>query len=160
MTDVDGNRYVDYIGSWGPMLFGHAHPDVVSAVKDAVDASTSFGAPTEIEIEVAELVCDLVPSVEKVRMVNSGTEATMSAARVARGYTGRDKIIKFAISLTELVKSNTANTTIKRPMAFSTLPKCLRNRAANCKKGFMKNAAITKGSVRPTPNTNSNPTPW
>ena len=96
MTDVDGNRYVDYIGSWGPMLFGHAHPDVVSAVKDAADASTSFGAPTEIEIEVAELVCDLVPSVEKVRMVNSGTEATMSAARVARGYTGRDKIIKFA----------------------------------------------------------------
>jgi glutamate-1-semialdehyde 2,1-aminomutase len=95
MTDVDGNRYIDYVGSWGPMIFGHADEDVVSAVQEAATRSTSFGAPTEIEIEVAELVCDLVPSVEKVRMVNSGTEATMSAARLARGYTGRDKIIKF-----------------------------------------------------------------
>lgn len=95
LTDVDGNRYVDYVGSWGPMIFGHADPDVVDAVQKQADASTSFGAPTEIEIEVAELVYDLVPSVEKVRMVNSGTEATMSAARLARGYTGRDKIIKF-----------------------------------------------------------------
>ena len=95
MTDVDGNRYIDYVGSWGPMIFGHAHPAVVKAVQDQAAYSTSFGAPTEIEIEVAELVCDLVPSVEKVRMVNSGTEATMSAARLARGYTGRDKIIKF-----------------------------------------------------------------
>jgi glutamate-1-semialdehyde 2,1-aminomutase len=95
LTDADGNRYLDYVGSWGPMIFGHAHPDVVEAVQDQAEASTSFGAPTEIEIEVAELVCDLVPSVEKVRMVNSGTEATMSAARLARGYTGRDKIIKF-----------------------------------------------------------------
>ena len=96
LTDVDGNTYIDYIGSWGPMLFGHAHPDVVAAVQEQATSSTSFGAPTKIEIEVAELVCDLVPSVEKVRMVNSGTEATMSAARVARGYTGRNKIIKFA----------------------------------------------------------------
>ena len=95
LTDADGHEYVDYVGSWGPMLFGHAHPDVVEAVQDQAEASTSFGAPTEIEIEVADLVCDLVPSVEKVRMVNSGTEATMSAARLARGYTGRDKIIKF-----------------------------------------------------------------
>jgi glutamate-1-semialdehyde 2,1-aminomutase len=95
LEDADGNRYVDYVGSWGPMIFGHAHPDVVEAVQDQAEYSTSFGAPTDIEIEVAELVCDLVPSVEKVRMVNSGTEATMSAARLARGYTGRDKIIKF-----------------------------------------------------------------
>jgi len=95
LEDADGNRYLDYVGSWGPMIFGHAHPDVVDAVQEQAEASTSFGAPTEIEIEVAELVCDLVPSVEKVRMVNSGTEATMSAARLARGYTGRDKIIKF-----------------------------------------------------------------
>ena len=95
LEDVDGNRYLDYVGSWGPMIFGHAHPDVVKAVQDQADASTSFGAPTKIEIEVAELVCDLVPSIDKVRMVNSGTEATMSAARLARGYTGRDKIIKF-----------------------------------------------------------------
>jgi kynureninase len=95
LTDADDNRYVDYVGSWGPMIFGHAHPEVVEAVQQQTEASTSFGAPTEIEIEVAELVCDLVPSVEKVRMVNSGTEATMSAARLARGYTGRDKVIKF-----------------------------------------------------------------
>ncbi|MFB6278844.1 MAG: glutamate-1-semialdehyde 2,1-aminomutase, partial [Salinibacter sp.] len=95
LKDADGNEYLDYVGSWGPMIFGHAHPDVVEAVQEQAEASTSFGAPTEIEIEVAELVCDLVPSVEKVRMVNSGTEATMSAARLARGYTGRDKIIKF-----------------------------------------------------------------
>jgi glutamate-1-semialdehyde 2,1-aminomutase len=95
MEDADGNRYVDYIGSWGPMLFGHADPDVVQSVQQAALDSTSFGAPTDIEIRVAELICELVPSVEKVRMVNSGTEATMSAARLARGYTGRDKIIKF-----------------------------------------------------------------
>ncbi len=96
LEDVDGQRYVDYVGSWGPMLFGHAHPDVVRAVQQAALDSTSFGAPTEIEIRMAELICDLVPSIEKVRMVNSGTEATMSAARLARGFTGRDKIIKFA----------------------------------------------------------------
>lgn len=95
LEDADGHQYLDYVGSWGPMIFGHAHPDVVKAVQDQAESSTSFGAPTEIEIDVAELVCDLVPSVEKVRMVNSGTEATMSAARLARGYTGRDKIIKF-----------------------------------------------------------------
>ncbi|NBC16302.1 MAG: glutamate-1-semialdehyde 2,1-aminomutase [Bacteroidetes bacterium] len=95
MVDADGNRYIDYIGSWGPMLFGHTDPDVVQAVQQAALDSTSFGAPTDIEIRVAELICDMVPSVEKVRMVNSGTEATMSAARLARGYTGRDKIIKF-----------------------------------------------------------------
>jgi len=95
LTDADGHEYLDYVGSWGPMIFGHAHPDVVKAVQEQAEASTSFGAPTTVEIDVAELVCDLVPSVDKVRMVNSGTEATMSAARLARGYTGRDKIIKF-----------------------------------------------------------------
>lgn len=95
LEDADGNRYIDYVGSWGPMLFGHADPDVVDVVRKAVDDSTSFGAPTEVEVEVAELICELVPSIERVRMVNSGTEATMSAARLARGFTGRDKIIKF-----------------------------------------------------------------
>lgn len=95
LEDADGNRYVDYVGSWGPMLLGHAHPDVVRAVQEAATGSTSFGAPTKVEIEVAELICELVPSIEKVRMVNSGTEATMSAARLARGFTGRDKVIKF-----------------------------------------------------------------
>jgi glutamate-1-semialdehyde 2,1-aminomutase len=96
LTDADGREYVDMVGSWGPMLFGHADPDVVRVVQRTAEDSTSFGAPTEIEIEAAELVADLVPSIDKVRMVNSGTEATMSAARLARGFTGRDKIIKFA----------------------------------------------------------------
>jgi glutamate-1-semialdehyde 2,1-aminomutase len=95
MTDVDGNRYIDYVGSWGPMLFGHADPDVVRAVQEAAVDSTSFGAPTEIEVEVARLICQLIPSIEKVRMVNSGTEATMSSVRLARGFTGRNKVIKF-----------------------------------------------------------------
>jgi len=96
LFDVDGNRYIDYIGSWGPMILGHAHPDVVEAVVAAAGRGTSFGAPTEAENELAELIIDAVPSVERVRLVNSGTEATMSAIRLARGYTGRDRIIKFA----------------------------------------------------------------
>lgn len=96
LYDVDGNRYTDYIGSWGPMILGHAHPDVVAAVQQAAEQGTSFGAPTEAENELAELVVNAVSSVEKVRLVNSGTEATMSAIRLARGYTGRDMIIKFA----------------------------------------------------------------
>jgi glutamate-1-semialdehyde 2,1-aminomutase len=94
LYDVDGNAYVDLINSWGPMILGHAHPLVEEAVKKALAYSPSFGAPTEREVEMAELICSIVPSIEKVRMVNSGTEATMSAIRVARGYTGRDKIIK------------------------------------------------------------------
>jgi len=96
LYDEDGNRYIDYIGSWGPMILGHAHPAVVKAVQDAATRSTSFGAPTRLEVEMAELLCDMVPNVEKIRMVNSGTEACMSAIRVARGYTGKTKIIKFA----------------------------------------------------------------
>lgn len=94
--DVDGNKYVDYVGSWGPMILGHAHPRIVAAVQKAAEKGTSFGAPTEIETEVANLVIDAVPSIEMVRMVNSGTEAVLSALRVARGFTGRDKIVKFA----------------------------------------------------------------
>jgi glutamate-1-semialdehyde 2,1-aminomutase len=94
LYDVDGQEYIDLINSWGPMILGHAHPVVEEAVKKALENSPSFGAPTLREVEMAELICSLVPSIEKVRMVNSGTEATMSAIRVARGYTGRDKIIK------------------------------------------------------------------
>jgi len=93
--DVDGNQYIDYIGSWGPLLLGHAHPEILSAVSEALASGTSFGAPTEREIELAELIAQLVPSIEMVRLVNSGTEATMSAIRVARGFTGRDLIVKF-----------------------------------------------------------------
>jgi len=95
MWDVDGKRYVDYVGSWGPMILGHADDEVIEAVKVAADKGLSFGAPTTIETELAERICAMIPSVDRIRMVNSGTEATMSALRLARGYTGRDKIIKF-----------------------------------------------------------------
>ena len=95
LTDEDDNEYIDYVGSWGPMLLGHAYPSVVKAVQDAAFLSTSFGAPTRIEVEMAELVQQMVPGVERIRMVNSGTEACMSAIRVARGYTEKEKIIKF-----------------------------------------------------------------
>jgi len=94
--DVEGNEYIDYIGSWGPMILGHAHPAVTEAVEKAMKDGLSFGAATEREVEMAELICSMVPSVKMVRMVNSGTEAVMSAIRTARGFTGRDKIIKFA----------------------------------------------------------------
>ena len=96
LYDLDGNRYIDYIGSWGPMILGHQHPKVVEALERAIHKGTSFGAPTATESELAQLVIDAVPSIEKVRLVNSGTEATMSAVRLARGYTGREMIIKFA----------------------------------------------------------------
>ena len=95
MIDVEGKEYIDYIGSWGPMILGHQHPPVIKALKNAASRSTSFGAPTEIETRIAELICKIIPSVEKVRMVNSGTEACMSAIRVARAYTKREKFIKF-----------------------------------------------------------------
>ena len=95
MTDADGKTYIDYVGSWGPMILGHAHPAIEEAVVEAARQGLSFGAATEREVEMAELICQLVPSIEMVRMVNSGTEAVMSAIRVARGFTGKDKIIKF-----------------------------------------------------------------
>ncbi len=95
LYDEDDKQYIDYVASWGPMIMGHAHPEVVKAVQDAAANGLGFGAPTQIETEMAELVCKLVPSIEMVRMVSSGTEATMSAIRLARGYTGRDKIVKF-----------------------------------------------------------------
>jgi len=96
LYDVDGQRFTDYVGSWGPMILGHGHPRVVAAVHAAVDRGLSFGAPTEAENELAELIVQAVPSIEKVRLVSSGTEATMSAIRLARGYTGREVIVKFA----------------------------------------------------------------
>lgn len=93
--DVDGNKYIDYVGSWGPMILGHSHPQIIEAIKKAAESGTSFGAPTELEVKMAELICQIMPSIEMVRMVNSGTEATMSAIRLARAYTRRNKIIKF-----------------------------------------------------------------
>lgn len=95
VEDIDGNSYIDYVCTWGPSILGHAHPEVISAVKSAADRGTSFGIPNPLEVELARKICDWVPSVEKVRMTNSGTEATMSAIRLARGFTRRDKIIKF-----------------------------------------------------------------
>src|SRR5581483_568028 len=93
--DVDGNEYIDYVGSWGPLLLGHRHPEILQALSCALEIGTSFGAPTEREVELAEAIRDAVPSIEMVRLVNSGTEATMAAIRVARGFTGRDLTIKF-----------------------------------------------------------------
>lgn len=95
LFDVDGNRYIDYINSWGPMILGHAYEPVVKAIQEYATYSTSFGAPTELEVKVAELIVEMVPNIDMVRMVNSGTEACMSALRLARGYTGRNKVIKF-----------------------------------------------------------------
>lgn len=95
ITDIDGNTYIDYVGSWGPMILGHAHPAVISAIQKAAERSTSYGAPTELETKLARMITEIIPSIEKLRLVSSGTEATMSALRAARGYTGRDKILKF-----------------------------------------------------------------
>ena len=96
LHDVDGNDYVDFIGSWGPMILGHSNPKIIKAIKDQADLGTSYGAPTEAETSIGELIRTVMPSIEKIRMVNSGTEATMSCIRLARGYTGRNKIIKFS----------------------------------------------------------------
>ena len=95
LVDADGNRFIDYVGSWGPMILGHRHPAVIEAISSVLAKGVSYGAPTELEVELAEMIIELIPSVDMVRMVNSGTEATMSAIRLARGFTGRDLIIKF-----------------------------------------------------------------
>ena len=94
--DVDGNEYIDYLGSWGPLVLGHAHPAVVAALRKTAEGGTSFGAPVEQKVELAKLICEALPSVNSVRLVNSGTEACMSAIRLSRAFTGRNKIIKFA----------------------------------------------------------------
>ncbi len=96
LIDVDGNEFIDYVGSWGPMILGHCHPKVVAAIKCVLENGSSFGAPTELEVELADMIVEAVPSIEMVRMVSSGTEATMSAIRLARAYAGRDRIIKFS----------------------------------------------------------------
>jgi glutamate-1-semialdehyde 2,1-aminomutase len=130
--DADGNSYIDYVLSWGPMILGHAHPRVVSALKAAVERGTSYGAPTALEVELAELVLRAYPSMDKVRMVNSGTEATMSAIRVARGFTGRDKAVKFegcyhghADGL--LVKAGSGATTFGVPDSPGVPRSCAKN---------------------------------
>jgi len=95
LWDADDKQYIDYVGSWGPMILGHAHPEVIQAVQQTAGNGLSFGAPTELETELAQKICELIPSIDRIRMVSSGTEATMSALRLARGFTGRDKIVKF-----------------------------------------------------------------
>ena len=95
VIDADGNRYIDYIGGWGPHILGHTHPAIQRAIREALKRGTRFGAATEAEIDLARLICDAIPSIEKVRLVNSGTEATMSAVRLARGFTGRSLLVKF-----------------------------------------------------------------
>ena len=100
MWDADDRAYIDYVGSWGPLILGHAHPAVVDAVQQAAARGLSFGAPTAAEVELAELLCVRVPGLEQVRLVSSGTEATMSAIRLARGFTGRARIIKFKVAIT------------------------------------------------------------
>ncbi len=95
LVDVDGRRYIDYVGSWGPMICGHAHPEIIAAVTETVQKGLSFGAPSPLEVQLAQRICELMPSIDLVRMTCSGTEATMSAIRLARGFTGRDKIVKF-----------------------------------------------------------------
>ncbi len=129
LWDIDGNRLIDYIGSWGPHILGHRHPAVISAIQQALERGTSFGAPTELETEMAELVIEAVPSMEMVRMVNSGTEATMSAIRLARGFTGRNLIIKFAGCYhghvdSLLVKAGSAATTLGTPSSPGVPPGC------------------------------------
>src|SRR5271165_2511721 len=96
LVDVDGNRYLDFVGSWGPLILGHCHPRVIAAVEEALHNGSTFGAPTELETQLAEMIVEAVPSIDMVRMVSSGTEASMSAIRLARGFTGRDIIVKFA----------------------------------------------------------------
>ena len=129
MFDADGKRYIDYVLSWGPMLLGHGHKDVLDAIRTQLEKAMTFGTPTELEIQLADKICSIVPGMEMIRMVNSGTEATMSAIRLARGYTGRDKIIKFegcyhGHSDSLLVKAGSGALTLGVPSSPG-VPKCL-----------------------------------
>ncbi|MGC9387192.1 MAG: glutamate-1-semialdehyde 2,1-aminomutase [Hydrogenovibrio sp.] len=129
LTDVDGKQYIDYVGSWGPAILGHAHPDVIQTVQKQAEKGLSFGAPTALETTIADLVCELIPSIDMVRMVSSGTEATMTAIRLARGVTGRDKIVKFeggyhGHSDSLLVKAGSGALTLGEPSSPG-VPKCL-----------------------------------
>ncbi|MBO0797481.1 MAG: glutamate-1-semialdehyde 2,1-aminomutase [Blastocatellia bacterium] len=132
ITDADGNTYIDYVGSWGPLILGHAHPEVIGAIQIAAARGTSYGAPTELEIQLAEEVIDAFPSIEKLRLTSSGTEATMSALRVARGFTGRSKIVKFegcyhghADGL--LVRAGSGVATLGLPDSPGVLPEVAQN---------------------------------
>ncbi|MHB1276636.1 MAG: glutamate-1-semialdehyde 2,1-aminomutase [Candidatus Humimicrobiaceae bacterium] len=130
--DVDGNEYIDYVGSWGPLILGHLHPEVVEAITDTLATGISFGAPTKLETELAELIIDTVPSIEMVRMVNSGTEATMSALRLARGYTKKNKVVKFegcyhGHADSFLIKAGSGALTLGIPTSPGVLPDVAKN---------------------------------
>ncbi|MCL6088094.1 MAG: glutamate-1-semialdehyde 2,1-aminomutase [Actinobacteria bacterium] len=130
--DVDGNGYIDYVGSWGPLILGHLHPEVVEAITDTLATGISFGAPTKLETELAKLIIDAVPSIEMVRMVNSGTEATMSALRLARGYTKKNKVIKFegcyhGHADSFLIKAGSGALTLGIPISPGVLPDVAKN---------------------------------
>jgi glutamate-1-semialdehyde 2,1-aminomutase len=132
LFDIDGNRLIDFVGSWGPHILGHRHPGVVTAIESALKKGTSFGAPTELETELAEFVIAAVPSIERLRMVNSGTEATMSAIRLARGFTGHDVVVKFAGCYhghvdSLLVKAGSAATTLGTPSSPGVPAGCTRD---------------------------------
>lgn len=155
LYDVDGNSYIDYVGSWGPMILGHADPEIANALKEAIDNGTSFGAPTELEVEMAELVIDCVPSVEVVRMVNSGTEAAMSAIRVARGYTSKNKIVKCEGCYhghvdSMLVEAGSGATTFGVPTSPGILPETAKNTLTipyNDLEAFEKIIKANKGEI-------------
>ena len=155
LTDVDGNRYIDYVGSWGPMIVGHAHPAVIEAVQTAATRSLSFGAPTEGELEMAQLICEILPSIEQVRLVSSGTEATMSAIRLARGFTGRSKFIKFEGCYhghgdALLVKAGSGLLTFGNPSSAGVPPEVVAHTVVlnfNDKSGLERAFAETGGEI-------------
>src|SRR3954467_1533074 len=155
LFDVDGNEYIDYVGSWGPLLLGHRHPEIVAALERALCIGTSFGAPTEQEIELAEAICEAVPSIEMVRLVNSGTEATMSAIRVARGFTGRDLTVQFegcypghVDSLLGTSGSLRASTSPRRG-GWTPLGRRSRAPASSTRTAGLPSARSTTGRARP-----------
>ncbi|MCY4585806.1 MAG: glutamate-1-semialdehyde 2,1-aminomutase [Bryobacterales bacterium] len=174
LCDADGNSYIDYIGSWGPLILGHRHPEVTKALHNVIETGTSFGAPTEREVEMAELICKLAPSIEMVRLVNSGTEATMSAIRVARGFTGRDLVVKFAgcyhghvdsllvkagsgvatlgISDSGGVPATFSSTTIPLPFnSFEALEECFANHGGKIACVIVEPVVGNMGCVPPRP---------
>ena len=149
VTDVEGREYLDYVGSWGPLILGHAHPDVVAAVQAAAALGLSFGAPTEREVDLADLLCQLVPSMDMVRLVSSGTEATMSAIRLARGFTGRDLLISGASKdVYRVLKNSGMVDVIGRKNVFLNSPKNPNLSTRNALKRAQEILGTTEADIR------------
>ena len=151
MFDADGNRYIDYVLSWGPMLLGHGHKDVLQAIRNQLDKAMTFGTPTDLEVKLANKICSIVPGMEMIRMVNSGTEATMSAIRLARGYTGRDKIIKFqgcyhGHSDSLLVKAGSGALTLGVPSSPG-VPNCLADHTITLSYNDIEQVAVVFSEI-------------